>query len=279
LQLDSTFSERTYGAGSFRDFAEKLASAGYVVLRESGRNVLVELPEDGQVTSDELPPRSPQTLDDTRGVRQGGREAAAPPNGSGRAADGIREVRRLFQSAQRAPRWPMYIRQVKQFLRGVDSSFDERRFGFGNLGDLMRACQREGLFRVERDRQGVMRVFPGNLAQPVAEPAAAPVDVQDLSDAASHITSAEPVTADWPTTSEPAGEPEIVEGNVVQEFELPPAVIDVDSPVEPTVRRGRRRRTSARAPRKQAADAPRKPAKPRATRARQKTPPPPPTAE
>jgi TRAP-type mannitol/chloroaromatic compound transport system permease large subunit len=28
LQLDSTFSERTYGAGSFRDFAEKLATAG-----------------------------------------------------------------------------------------------------------------------------------------------------------------------------------------------------------------------------------------------------------
>jgi len=45
LQLDSTFSERTYGAGSFRDFAQKLASAGHVVLRESGRNVLVELAE------------------------------------------------------------------------------------------------------------------------------------------------------------------------------------------------------------------------------------------
>ena len=28
LQLDSTFSERTYGVGSFRDFAEKLAAAG-----------------------------------------------------------------------------------------------------------------------------------------------------------------------------------------------------------------------------------------------------------
>jgi uncharacterized LabA/DUF88 family protein len=40
LQLDSTFSERTYCAGSFRDFAEKLASAGHVTLREAGRNVL-----------------------------------------------------------------------------------------------------------------------------------------------------------------------------------------------------------------------------------------------
>src|SRR4051812_6667476 len=30
LQLDSTFSERTYGAGSFRDFVEKLAKLGVV---------------------------------------------------------------------------------------------------------------------------------------------------------------------------------------------------------------------------------------------------------
>src|SRR5262245_64764468 len=42
LQLDSTFSERTYGSSSFRDFAEKLAAAGHVTLREHGRNVLVE---------------------------------------------------------------------------------------------------------------------------------------------------------------------------------------------------------------------------------------------
>ena len=51
LQLDSTFSERTYGAGSFRDFAQKLAAAGHVVLREAGRNVLVELSDNALVTS------------------------------------------------------------------------------------------------------------------------------------------------------------------------------------------------------------------------------------
>ena len=36
LQLDSTFSEREYGAGSFRDFMEKVAAAGAVTLREAG---------------------------------------------------------------------------------------------------------------------------------------------------------------------------------------------------------------------------------------------------
>ena len=43
LQLDSTFSERSYGASSFLDFAEKLAQAGLVQLKHSGRSVTVEL--------------------------------------------------------------------------------------------------------------------------------------------------------------------------------------------------------------------------------------------
>jgi ATP diphosphatase len=43
LQLDSTFSERDYGASTFRDFVDKLAQAGLVVLNQSCRSVLVEL--------------------------------------------------------------------------------------------------------------------------------------------------------------------------------------------------------------------------------------------
>src|SRR6476659_2311160 len=45
LQLDSTFSERNYGASSFLDFVEKLSQAGLVSLKHSGRSVMVELNE------------------------------------------------------------------------------------------------------------------------------------------------------------------------------------------------------------------------------------------
>ena len=41
LQLDSTFSERNYGASSFLDFAEKLAQVGLVHLKHAGRSVMV----------------------------------------------------------------------------------------------------------------------------------------------------------------------------------------------------------------------------------------------
>src|SRR5450759_729 len=43
LQLDSTFSERNYGASSFLDFVEKLAQADLVTLKHAGRSVMVEL--------------------------------------------------------------------------------------------------------------------------------------------------------------------------------------------------------------------------------------------
>src|SRR5262249_6822685 len=43
LQLDSTFSERNYGASSFLDFVEKLAQAGLVQLKHAGRRAMGEL--------------------------------------------------------------------------------------------------------------------------------------------------------------------------------------------------------------------------------------------
>ncbi len=55
LQLDSTFSEHTYGASSFRDFTEKLESAGLVSLKGTGRNIQVELtPEAARHSLDDV---------------------------------------------------------------------------------------------------------------------------------------------------------------------------------------------------------------------------------
>ena len=59
----------------------------------------------------------------------------------------------------------MYIRNVKQIIRAADASFDERKYGFGGLMDLLRACQKEGCIRMERDRRGGLRVFPGAALQ------------------------------------------------------------------------------------------------------------------
>jgi uncharacterized LabA/DUF88 family protein len=236
LQLDSTFSERSYGVSSFRDFAEKLARAGFVSLRESGRNVLVDLRDDGHA------PVAPDT-----GSRVSAQPAAPPQQpethapGEMRVADGIKEVRRLFQTAPNPPRWPMYVRQVKQFLRGVDPAFDERRFGFATLVDLLRASQRDGLFRIERDRQGVMRVFGGNVMQPVSSP-----ELPQPEPAAAETVDADVVD----TRAAIETEVDVVDGDVVREIEPAPPVVDVEpapAQPEPNAARkpSRRRRASS----------------------------------
>ena len=312
LQLDSTFSERTYGAGSFRDFAQKLAAAGHVVLREAGRNVLVELSDavpvgsgvssqgSGQASSmssqgpstgsgqshstssgqaeESSPRQSPAS------VESAAREVAAPTNGTGRAADGIREIRRLFQTAQRPPRWPMYIRQLKQYLRAVDATFDERKYGFETLGDLMRACQRDGMLRIERDRQGGMRIFPGTLTPPTGDAAAPQEDGDVNGNVAEPTESAESFDRGWVPPVEASSETEVVEGDVLQEREVPQILDAEEAPVvseKPSRRRPRvakgARSGEARAARKPvdgnaAAPKSRKPAaKPRSARSRSRT--------
>src|SRR6185369_8919801 len=85
--------------------------------------------------------------------------------------DGIRAVQQSIVNAPTPPRWPMYVRQAKQFLRQSIEGFDERKYGFSSVVDLLRAAGREGVLRIERDRQGAIRVFPGpNLTTRSAAP-------------------------------------------------------------------------------------------------------------
>jgi uncharacterized LabA/DUF88 family protein len=202
LQLDSTFSERNYGASSFLDFVEKLASSGFVQLKTSGRSVMVELNpgyveearpaaegEDAGAAGAAATPGEPGALAAQIGAppqavtgygsqgggqppsqgfgSQGGgqQEPAGPPLGD--QAEGVRRAGQILGAATGA-RWPMYLRNVKQILRQAEGGFDERRYGFGGLMDLLKGCQREGFVRVERDRRGGLRVFQGTKLQGAA---------------------------------------------------------------------------------------------------------------
>jgi len=165
---------------------------------------------------------------------------------TGRAADGIREIRRILQNAQRPPRWPMYVRQLKQYLRAVEATFDERKYGFETLGDLMRACQRDGLLRIERDRQGGMRIFPGNL--PPAGAPSMPSNEEEEADDQQAMGLGEPTRASesfdpaWASPTDDGNAAEVVEGAVVREVEVPQIVDAEEAPAaaeKPSRRRPR----------------------------------------
>jgi len=168
LQLDSTFSEREYGSGSFRDFMEKVAEAGAVTLRHAGRNILVESREEG------TPGPVPVAADPASDVDTDEESLPASPM---TMQDGIRAVQKAFNEAATPPRWPLYVRQAKQFLRAAIEGFDERNYGFASVVDLLRAAGKEGVLRVERDRHGAIRIFPAAKLTPptLVEPVAAEV--------------------------------------------------------------------------------------------------------
>jgi hypothetical protein len=185
LQLDSTFSERNYGASSFLDFVEKLSQAGVVSLKHSGRSVMVELNEGFDENAAPAAAATVERHDDGQG-RYAPAQAhthaqpsapTAPSHPQAAPADtqptesaeaGVRRARSLLAGATNA-RWPMYLRNVKQILRQAEGGFDERRYGFGGLMDLLKALQREGFVRVERDRRGGLRVFQGPMMQSAAQ--------------------------------------------------------------------------------------------------------------
>jgi uncharacterized LabA/DUF88 family protein len=274
LQLDPTFSEREYGASTFRDLVQRLDRAGYVTLKGTDRNLYVELREgtdgassvreaepaaaiaagaeampdrggDAVAAEPSAPPPPPvsapapppaatryeepepdsqlavlprpmletepdlDALDaaayaaahgmpppgrnrrdgrDGRGGRdgrehrggdnrggdnrggdnRGGRPQGGPPAPAADPAlqaDGYKAMERVFLKPGAVTRWPLYLRQAKAVLRAGDEGFDERKYGFAGLVEALRFGQREGLFRLDRDRQGVLRVYPGQLLQ------------------------------------------------------------------------------------------------------------------
>jgi uncharacterized LabA/DUF88 family protein len=223
LQLDSSFSERDYGASTFRDFAEKLEKRGLVTLKHSGRTTLVELAEG--VSLETGPETASPLRPDAATVRPDTGDAAASPAAADEPhdvpdtpvteltlADGVALVRQVLAESSVPPRWPMYLRQMKQFLRNARPDFDERRYG--SLQDLLRACQKAGLVRLERDRQGGLRAFAGAVKPYVPQGWVAPetetaAEAQESSSAAVEavVVTEGDVTASHVVDSEPVDTP------------------------------------------------------------------------
>jgi uncharacterized LabA/DUF88 family protein len=289
LQLDSTFSERNYGASSFLDFVEKLAKAGVVQLKHAGRSVMVELntayeepsekaaaPGDGPIVEE---PGGQMTRPAGVDAAPYGADSSAQPHAhphaqphpqphapappieqAGSQADGVRLVAGALRAAT-AARWPMYLRNVKQIIRQSDAAFDERRYGFNGLIDLLRACQREGLVRLERDRRGGLRVFAGAALPRVPAPLPQPdVETTEPETAPAEPIETAPSGIDAAASQETQGRAAGIDADVDVDLEPMPTV-DPTAELLGTAKRKRTTRTRAVTP---AAAAPKKTASPRA---------------
>jgi uncharacterized LabA/DUF88 family protein len=170
LQLDSTFDERSYGAGSFRDFAQKLEKAGVLKVTQGRGGWVVSPAEGAPIVDMALHAATEDGVAHTAPAGPQPAGPAVPADVIGTPADGVREFARMLTVAE-IRKWPLYLRNVKQVMRAATPPFDERAYGFGNLTDLLRAAHKDNLVRMERDRQGVIRIFQGSAAGVATESA------------------------------------------------------------------------------------------------------------
>ena len=247
LQLDSTFSERDFGVSSFRDFIQKLSNSGHITLKQVDRSLLVELKEaqeEAKAEAQEIPAAAAETAPEMP-------FAPEQPTVVAPASEGTRVLEELLRESKIRPHWPMYLRTFKQLLRSLQPPFDERQYGITSTYDLVRQLSRDGLLRVERNRQGILRIFPAERFprpiqdQPVegyvpaettepefTEPATGhQISMQETGaepetprDIATTVTETLPEPAESVFTSEeePAAQPEAIEGKPAQKPKAKP---------------------------------------------------------
>src|SRR5215510_3889020 len=263
---------------------EKIAQTGAVTLKHAGRSMMVESREDGpadiEVVADNSDrPSAPSESKAPTGLGPNGDDHdESMPASSLSMQDGVRALQQAISQAPTPPRWPMYVRQAKQFLRTVIDGFDERKYGFMSVVDLLRAAGKEGVLRIERDRQGAIRVFPGpNLTTPAPPPIEAPVQLDENVDVevpAEAIVAA-PEVVDVIEQAPPIEEAQIIED---PEDAQPPNLSNESAPIPGTraPRRGSargRKTTGTRTSRESAARAQKETRTPKA-RGKRRTPPP-----
>jgi uncharacterized LabA/DUF88 family protein len=240
LQLDPTFSERDYGAGSFLEFIQKLQKARLAKLRKTERGYLVE-PVDAEAgkepASEMLAPESAPSTPAEPSAAEARPPKDVPATGAS-TADFLALLKQAVAGlAEKAPARPLYMRQVRQMMRSLDSGFDERQAGFRGLLDLLHQAQREGWLRLHRDHKGVWRIFPVPSA-----PVVAPSEAEPTMEVAA---VPEPLPVEAPAVQEMVGEAEVVAGQKPL-FDIPKPVLEEAAPrEEPGARKARKPRAKS----------------------------------
>jgi uncharacterized protein (TIGR00288 family) len=144
LQLDSTFSEKAYGAGSFTDFVEKLQKADLVdVTGGEGRYMIKRK---GEIAAEQATAAKP--------------EEALP------VLRDVLETHRLEidngASAEDLAGW----------VKEEQPDYDWKKFGFQEFGELLNYAQDKSVVRVEPDEEKGLMVYLGAEFHPPAVPEA-----------------------------------------------------------------------------------------------------------
>jgi uncharacterized protein (TIGR00288 family) len=150
LQLNATFSEKAFGAGTFTDFVAKLKDAGYVgVSGAEGRYVI----ERKAAAKPEEPAHKP--------------EEALP------ILRDVLETHRIEMDAG------CMAEDLETWVRAEHADFEPQKFGFQEFTEMLNFAQDKLLVRVEPEEERGLLVYLGAEFYPPAPPEAPPEEMPE----------------------------------------------------------------------------------------------------
>jgi uncharacterized protein (TIGR00288 family) len=176
LQLDSTFNEKAYGAGSFTDFVEKLQKADYVEVTGGEGRYMIRLKGGG--ATPEKPTAKP--------------EQAIP------LLRDVLETHRLEMDSG------AHVDDLAEWVREEQPNFDWRQFGFQEFTELLNFAQDKGLVRVQADEEQGLSVYLGAEFHPPAPP---PVPEPEPVPEEEEVDEPQPIVPGQPTATGEIPEP------------------------------------------------------------------------
>jgi uncharacterized protein (TIGR00288 family) len=177
LQLDSTFSERAYGASSFSDFVEKLKREDLVNVTGSGGRYIIE--------------------------RKGaGTAAAAAAAVHLKAEDLLTPLRDVLENHRLEIENGCPVEDLAMMFKEEQPGIDTTAYGFQQFSEFLNYAQDKGVVRMEpHSEEGIMLVFLGPEFYPPAEPPAPePLPVEEMEE---EVYEPQPYVEGQPTIFEP----------------------------------------------------------------------------
>jgi hypothetical protein len=142
LQLDSTFNEKAYGAGSFTDFVEKLQKADYVEVTGGEGRYMIRMKGGG----------------------------AAPEKSGAKPEQAIPLLRDVLEMHRLEIDDGAFAEDLAEWVRQDAPNFDWRQYGFQEFSELLNYAQDKGLVRIQADEEKGLIVYLGAEFHPPAAP-------------------------------------------------------------------------------------------------------------
>jgi uncharacterized protein (TIGR00288 family) len=179
LQLDSSFSERAYGAGSFTDFIERLRKADLIQVTGGEGRYMIQ------------------------------RKRTGAPEKTVRPEEGLPALRDVLENHRLEMEEGVLADDLAGWVREESPAFDWKQYGFQEFSEFLNYAQDKTVVRIEPDEETEsLMVYLGAEFHPPAIPEPAPAPVPEALEAEEEIEEPQPVVPGQPT----AGSPRVKKG-------------------------------------------------------------------